>query len=252
MTDDLVKRLRERGGRTPTAAADRIEQLERDLKTVLDREAATYARHDAKSEKLEREAVLDAKLLADTQALLDKAVARVKPLVWREIGPAPYSYQAIAPFGLTMIHEHEGEYRVRLEAVGDWLRASMGQIVTFPTLDAAKAAAQADYERRILAVTYIAPAGAGGVEVDQDELVQKLHKFAPAPVDAGRVEATNLQKMHNAPAPVEALVKALQFYASESLWDYDGMPDSLTPMERDGGQLARAALAAIGEGHEQR
>lgn len=106
--------------------------------------------------------------------------------------------------------------------------------------------------RRSTGDAALEPAEAGGVDVDQDELVQKLHKSAPAPVDAGGVEATNLQKMHNAPAPVEALVKALQFYASESLWDYDGMPDSLTPMERDGGQLARAVLAAIGEGHEQR
>jgi hypothetical protein len=114
MSDDLVKRLRdEHLAMTRTEAADRIEQLERDLKTVLDREAATYARHDAKSEKLEREKreaaldalaamgqaqeayeaqlkaeakvekleqehVLDAKLLADTQALLDKAVVALR------------------------------------------------------------------------------------------------------------------------------------------------------------------------------
>ncbi len=37
----------------------------------------------------------------------------------------------------------------------------------------------ADYIRRMSA-----PAEAGGVEADQDELVQKLHKFAPAPVEA--------------------------------------------------------------------
>jgi hypothetical protein len=81
MTDDLVKRLRdERLAMTRTEAADRIEQLERDLKTVLDREAATYARHDAKIEKLEREAILDAKLLADTQALLDNAVDALKTI----------------------------------------------------------------------------------------------------------------------------------------------------------------------------
>lgn len=38
-----------------TDAEDRIEELERQLKTVLDREAATHARHDAKMEALERE-----------------------------------------------------------------------------------------------------------------------------------------------------------------------------------------------------
>lgn len=36
-----------------TDAEDRIEELERQLKTVLDREAATYARHDTKMEDIE-------------------------------------------------------------------------------------------------------------------------------------------------------------------------------------------------------
>ena len=54
MSDDLVKRLREYGHvGTVLEAADRIEELERQLKTVLDREAATYARHDAKMEAIE-------------------------------------------------------------------------------------------------------------------------------------------------------------------------------------------------------
>ncbi len=61
MSDDLLELLR-RGPEyiyryvdADHKAADRIEQLERDLKTVLDREAATYERHDAKVEALERE-----------------------------------------------------------------------------------------------------------------------------------------------------------------------------------------------------
>ncbi len=56
MADDLVKRLRDiqgQAGLFASAAADRIEQLE-------------------------RERVLDAKLLADTQALLDKAVVAMR------------------------------------------------------------------------------------------------------------------------------------------------------------------------------
>ena len=52
--EELVKRLRE--GATwddDVAAADRIEALTEQLKTVLDREAATHFRHDAKMDALE-------------------------------------------------------------------------------------------------------------------------------------------------------------------------------------------------------
>jgi hypothetical protein len=72
MTDDLVKRLRV-GDYYPDGdigyheispgkvdalceqAADRIEALTAELKTVLDREADTHRRHDAKIETLEAE-----------------------------------------------------------------------------------------------------------------------------------------------------------------------------------------------------
>jgi hypothetical protein len=54
MSDDLVKRLRE--GATwddDVAAADRIDELEVSLQAVLNREAATTARYDAKTDELE-------------------------------------------------------------------------------------------------------------------------------------------------------------------------------------------------------
>jgi hypothetical protein len=60
MTDDLVKRIRDLAEEWHemcddiheplTEAASRIEDLEAQLKTVLDREAETHRRHDAKVE----------------------------------------------------------------------------------------------------------------------------------------------------------------------------------------------------------
>jgi hypothetical protein len=100
MTDDLVKRLRERyfrkGYETETEAkerrqkereeaADRIEQLEQRLEATKDKAEAAILdlmadrdRAEARVEVLVREAILDAKLLADTQALLDKAVVALR------------------------------------------------------------------------------------------------------------------------------------------------------------------------------
>jgi chromosome segregation ATPase len=53
MTDErLLARLRGRGNKDTIAAADRIEALNEQLKTVLDREAATTARYDSKLETL--------------------------------------------------------------------------------------------------------------------------------------------------------------------------------------------------------
>jgi hypothetical protein len=65
MTDNLVKRLRDLAEEwlemcddihePLTEAADRIEGLEAQLKTVLDREAETHRRHDAKIEAQAKE-----------------------------------------------------------------------------------------------------------------------------------------------------------------------------------------------------
>jgi hypothetical protein len=70
MTDDLVKRLRDpsTSSEASTArhqAADRIDELEVSLQAVLNREAATTARYDAKTDELE------AKLAKATEALRD-------------------------------------------------------------------------------------------------------------------------------------------------------------------------------------
>jgi hypothetical protein len=58
MSDDLVKRLRDpsTSSEASTArhqAADRIDELEVSLQAVLNREAATTARYDAKTDELE-------------------------------------------------------------------------------------------------------------------------------------------------------------------------------------------------------
>lgn len=52
----------------------------------------------------------------------------------------------------------------------------------------------------------------------------------------------NADKATTAEAKVAALVEALTLYASESLYDHDGNPDGMKPIERDGGQTARAIL----------
>jgi hypothetical protein len=54
MTDaELIADLRGKGFGVMEKAADRIEALTTQLKTVLDREAATHFRHDAKTGELE-------------------------------------------------------------------------------------------------------------------------------------------------------------------------------------------------------
>jgi 5'-deoxynucleotidase YfbR-like HD superfamily hydrolase len=53
MSDDLVKRLLDWPSVYARQAADRIDELEAQLKTVLDRETAAIARYDAKMEAAE-------------------------------------------------------------------------------------------------------------------------------------------------------------------------------------------------------
>ena len=50
------------------------------------------------------------------------------------------------------------------------------------------------------------------------------------------------RRLADAEAERDRLRETVRFYASESLWDRDGGTDGLTPMERDGGTRARAAL----------
>jgi hypothetical protein len=85
MSDDLVKRLRNPAFGTETSerllmvvAADRIDELEVSLQAVLNREAATTARYDAKTDELEaklaecleRNALLEARLGKAVEALV--------------------------------------------------------------------------------------------------------------------------------------------------------------------------------------
>jgi hypothetical protein len=84
MTDDLVKRLRMADEYLPLGhdgweAADRIDELEVSLQAVLNREAATTARYDAKTDELEaklaecleRNALLEARLGKAVDAAVD-------------------------------------------------------------------------------------------------------------------------------------------------------------------------------------
>ena len=128
MSDDLVKRLREAADdehdwavdqdfwheEILREAADRIEELEREKReAALDALAAmgqaqeayeAQLKAEACAEVLEREAILDAKLLADTQALLDTAVEFIQEV--RRNGDTRLASMAIAvlaeiaPYGL--------------------------------------------------------------------------------------------------------------------------------------------------------
>ena len=82
-SDDLVARLR--AGQCAEvilfAAADRIEELLGDLKSVLSREAATQERHDNKMEALEAK-------LAKAVAALEQAVKWTEQYKWAAPWPS--------------------------------------------------------------------------------------------------------------------------------------------------------------------
>ena len=82
----------------------------------------------------------------------------------------------------------------------------------FPTIDAAKAAAQADYERRILAA--LAPAEAGGVEAHPYSLRPDLQRIVN---NAKTAPQWDTERDRLAPAPVDALVKAAEPTLDEAL-----------------------------------
>ena len=125
MTDDLVKNVCQEwvdeglgdecfwenwpGGPTdealsPRMVLDRIEALERDLKTVLDREAETHARHDEKIEAAEaklakavaalREATHQHRVIAGFDLMCASVTAynaaRAAEAVLRELGAEPF------------------------------------------------------------------------------------------------------------------------------------------------------------------
>jgi hypothetical protein len=99
---------------------------------------------------------------------------RVKPLVWETHWTGGWQREfAKTPVGL--------EYHVNDQ--GWWFPADNLRICA--DRQKAKAAAQADYEARILAA--LEPAEAGGVEVDWGADVGR--EVLPSPVDAGGVEA---------------------------------------------------------------
>jgi hypothetical protein len=68
---ELIAFLRDLPFLRAAAAADRIDELEVSLQAVLDREAATTARYDAKTDELEAK-------LAECEARLSKAVEALR------------------------------------------------------------------------------------------------------------------------------------------------------------------------------
>ena len=75
----------------------------------------------------------------------DLAKPRVKPLVWRQYSPNGNS-EAQTTIGQYVVEDHG------LNDWGVWLNDTHDPIIgPFNTLEAAKAAAQADYEARVLA-----------------------------------------------------------------------------------------------------
>jgi hypothetical protein len=111
------------------------------------------------------------------------------------------------------------------------------------TLDAAKAAAQADYERRILAA--LEPAEAGGVEANAAKRAVYDRTGLPPVVVADRSNTAprdDLRLTLTAPAPdaVEALVEAAEALFGPGISSERDFEEAL--------ERLRAALAAIREG----
>lgn len=126
-------------------------------------------------------------------AALPAQGVRVKPLVWRE--KADVNFRKGSFFTGHSLVSFAPVIAIHKKHDGWWLNVDCK---TYPTLDAAKAAAQADYERGILAA--LAPAEAGGVGHASDCAVHNEPAYPAGPCDCGAA----------APAPVDALVKAVE------------------------------------------
>jgi hypothetical protein len=157
-------------------------------------------------------------------AALPAQGVRVKPLVWT------------AREDLNGLHEAcgaDGLYRnVWDQKNGTWVyegdpTTNPPTQARFHTLDAAKAAAQADYEARILAA--LAPASGGVEAVTASMIREKQDEFIRSKLP---------------PAPVEALVKALEAMVEEKV-DYMTRNKLGDPEKQHTVKVARAALALI-------
>lgn len=104
-----------------------------------------------------RDAILAA-LLAERQAAL--AGVRVKPLVWGASG------EAKTPFGVYSVDFDHDEEMER----SPWSAWSPNEgLGNFPTYEAAKAAAHADYESRIMSALALSPEGKGPIDHTPEE-----------------------------------------------------------------------------------
>lgn len=104
MSDDLIKRLWECGGRYPTQAADRIEQLERARK---DLEKLSIKLLNEKLQGEWREPLEND--LAETEAKLQKAVEALREIEADCDADYPPSHRAIKYAIRTVLAELEGK-----------------------------------------------------------------------------------------------------------------------------------------------
>lgn len=154
----------------------------------------------------------------DAIAALPAQGVRVKPLVWSARDDLKGLHEACGADGL---------YRNVWDQKNDtWVYEGDPTQARFPTLDAAKAAAQADYERRILAA--LEPAEAGGVEARG--VLSDEQRAALNAEPAGTITTALI--------PVDALVKALERIAADDEGDAD-------LNEWGPAAVAQTALAAI-------
>ena len=85
--EELIAHLRLQGLDKDVAAADRIEQLSAQLKMVLEREAETHRRHEAREDTTREAALREAEALAE--AKLANAVEALRQIrAGAKFGPA--------------------------------------------------------------------------------------------------------------------------------------------------------------------
>lgn len=220
MTDDLKRRLREpptrygnetqaeatiRRNRERAESADCIDALEKDKADMLVM-FALYIKSDALLNN--HIAALEAELAAARAGRVT-----VKPLVWEQRTSGEHAIWGAETYDVWVGSDYH-----RLEGVGDDVRL-------YPTLEAAKAAAQADYDAITLTPT----------PVDDSAGADPIAKPTPADIDRAALQRPK----------VRALVEAAQHIKDRSDRGDSGSVASNAAM----GQLF-AALAALPKGGE--
>lgn len=89
MTDDLVKKLRERGGRVPKEAADRIEELERDRDDLQELNRENMRQWAAAIDRAEAADATVQALVAAVEVVREQAAQIAKRCVYQYADPVP-------------------------------------------------------------------------------------------------------------------------------------------------------------------